>query len=169
MMQPAKPRPEQHRQTEPADVFLSLGSNMGDRLGFLTEAVRRLASHTAIELDAVSSVYETDPVGCTDQPLFYNIVIRIRTTLDPHSLLKTCQAIENDLGRQRLVRWGPRTIDIDILTYDQLSLQDPDLELPHPRLQERDFVRVPLEEIVSGSVGRAPGVRLIRSGWYCSC
>ena len=98
-------------------AYLSLGSNLGERLDWLRQALWLLAATDGICLEQVSSVYETDPVGLTEQPPFLNIVVRIRTTLAPEDLLAVCQAAEKNLGRERKIRWGARTIDIDILTY----------------------------------------------------
>ncbi len=140
-------------------VDLSLGSNLGDRLDTLRQAVRLLAGHPEIELVASSSVYETTPVGLVDQPDFLNLVARIRTTLDPFRLLAVCQEIESGFGRQRLIRWGPRTLDIDLLTYGHLITHSARLTLPHPRMQERAFVQVPLHELETGQIQATPAVR----------
>jgi dihydroneopterin aldolase/2-amino-4-hydroxy-6-hydroxymethyldihydropteridine diphosphokinase len=141
-------------------VDLSLGANLGDRLDTLREAVRQISDHPQIEQLAVSSVYETTPVGLVDQPDFLNLVLRIRTTLDPFALLSVCQQIESQLGRQRTVRWGPRTIDIDLLTFGSMVSAAPDLTLPHPRMQDRDFVQIPLNELETGRAQPTPDVRL---------
>jgi 2-amino-4-hydroxy-6-hydroxymethyldihydropteridine diphosphokinase len=145
---------------------LSLGSNLGDRLAWLRQALDQLAAADGLTIVAVSSVYETDPVGLTDQPLFYNIVIQVHTTLDPFALLRVCQAVEIRLQRQRSVHWGPRTIDIDLLTYDDRTLATPELVLPHPRMQDRAFVQIPLQELATGQVGCGTGVRPVITGWY---
>ncbi|HYF93208.1 MAG TPA: 2-amino-4-hydroxy-6-hydroxymethyldihydropteridine diphosphokinase [Symbiobacteriaceae bacterium] len=129
-----------------ATAYLSLGSNLGDRLGYLTEAVRRLAApHTRVS--AVSSVYETAPWGKTDQPAFLNMSVAVETSLTPHELLRHILSVEQSLGRVRLERWGPRTVDIDLLVFDQERVTAPDLQVPHPRMAERAFVLVPLLEI----------------------
>lgn len=155
-----------NNQETPVIVFLSIGSNLGDRSAHLREALRCLASTGGIRIDAVSSLYETDPVGLTRQPDFYNCVIRITTVLVPDRLLTACQTIERQLGRKRTVRWGPRIIDIDILTYDGLCLSSPNLTLPHPRMLERDFVMIPYREITEGMISQTAAVRFIRSDWY---
>lgn len=129
-----------------ATAYLSLGSNLGDRLAMLAEAVRRLGTQ-AVRVTGVSSVYETAPWGKTDQPAFLNLVVELETDLDPHSLLRHILAVEQSLGRVRLERWGPRTVDIDILLYDDEQIATPDLEIPHPRMADRAFVLVPLLEI----------------------
>ncbi|WP_046173328.1 2-amino-4-hydroxy-6-hydroxymethyldihydropteridine diphosphokinase [Domibacillus indicus] len=128
-------------------VYLSLGTNIGDREAQLKEAVRLLSNHQEIGVLAVSSVYETDPVGFTDQPPFFNIVVKAETSLAPHELLSVCMEIEKELGRQRLIRWGPRTIDLDILLYNHDNIKSDSLIIPHPRMGERAFVLIPLAEI----------------------
>lgn len=149
-----------------AAAFLSLGSNLGDRLLYLHKALRRLEQHEGIELKAVSSVYETDPVGLTDQPAFLNIVIRLETTLAPLDLLHVCQETEDYFCRERLVHWGPRTLDIDLLTYDGLTISTTELILPHPRMAEREFVQIPLHELETGEIGCSGAVRPIYTHWY---
>lgn len=127
-------------------AYLSLGSNLGDRLGYLTEAVRRLqAPHC--QVTRTSSVYETAPWGKTDQPAFLNMAAAVETKLDPYELLRHILSVEQAQGRVRLERWGPRTVDIDMLLYGQERLATADLDLPHPRMAERAFVLVPLLEI----------------------
>jgi len=157
-------RPEEEERSTIA--YLSLGSNVGDRESFLRRALHQLADHPEIRIEKVSSLYETDPVGYTEQPPFLNAVAKIKTTLPPDALLRLCQSIEQSLCRERKIRWGPRTIDIDILTYDQLSVQLPDLILPHPRMQDRDFVLIPLREITENSCETTPTVRLFRKNWF---
>lgn len=126
-------------------VYLGLGSNLGDRLGNLRRALAMLSRIASIE--AVSSVYETDPWGVKEQPPFLNAVCRVRTSLSPEHLLEELQRIEGALGRQRGERWGPRPVDLDILFYDELVLNTPELTVPHSLLHERAFVLVPLAEI----------------------
>lgn len=123
-------------------TFLGLGSNIGDRLGHLRTAVASLPA-----VRAVSDVYETDPVGGPEQGRFLNIVVEIDTDLDPHALLVLCHRIESAADRVRDVRWGPRTLDVDILWVDGVTLDDPDLAIPHPRMFERRFVLAPLAEL----------------------
>ena len=127
-------------------AFLGLGSNLGDRAHYLEEAVSALRSPT-IKIVATSRVYETEPWGVMDQPLYWNQVIEVETTLEPLDLLHVCQAIEQRLGRERKVHWGPRTIDIDLLIYDNKVNESEELMLPHPYLEERAFVITPLREI----------------------
>jgi len=128
-------------------ICLGLGSNLGDREGNIAAAVARLAAWPGVTVEKVSSLYETAPVGYTDQPDFLNAVISVRTTLAPRELLAACLAVERELGRERKVRWGPRTVDIDVLFYDDAALASDELTLPHPRFHERCFVLVPLAEI----------------------
>ncbi len=128
-------------------AYIALGSNLGDRLQYLTEAVRRLCAAPHTRLLRASSVYETAPQGKTDQPAFLNMVVEVWTELNPTDLLAHTQAVERSLGRVRLERWGPRTIDLDLLLYDRVRLREPDLELPHPRMRERSFVLTPLLEL----------------------
>ncbi|TWT06239.1 2-amino-4-hydroxy-6-hydroxymethyldihydropteridine diphosphokinase [Planomicrobium sp. CPCC 101079] len=129
------------------DSYLSLGSNMGDRLGMLKQAVRLLMEHHAIEVAGISSLYETEPVGFTEQPPFLNMVVRIKTDLPALTLLGICQEIERRLDRKRIIHWGPRTIDLDILLYNQENMETEQLVIPHPRMHERAFVLIPLLEL----------------------
>lgn len=134
-----------------AAAYVGLGSNMGDRSVLLLDAVRRLAGCEETRVTDVSPLYETDPVGVVDQPLFLNMVCRLETALAPEALLQKTLAIELELGRERTQRWGPRTIDIDILLYDNRTIHSPDLTVPHPRLMERAFVLVPLRDVLRDS------------------
>ena len=127
-------------------AYLALGANLGDRLEQLREAVRLLAETDGVEVVRSSRVFETDPLG-PPQPAYLNAVIEVRTTLEPRGLLQAAQAVENALGRVRAERWGPRTIDVDILTFDERTVDEPDLEIPHPRMHERGFVLMPLGEL----------------------
>jgi len=128
-------------------AFLGLGSNIGDRKANLARAVAMLAAHPQIEVVDVSSIHETEPVGYTKQPDFLNAVARVETTLRPRELLDVILAIEAEMGRERTIRWGPRVIDIDILLFDGEQVDEPGLEIPHPRMMERQFVLDPLAEI----------------------
>ena len=128
-------------------AYISLGSNIGNRLEFLQEAVILLEKAKEIDVTKVSAVYETDPVGYVEQAAFLNIVIEIKTLFSPHELLAKCNEIEDLLGRKRVVRWGPRTVDLDILLYNEENMKTADLIIPHPRMTERGFVLVPLVEI----------------------
>lgn len=131
-------------------AYLGLGSNLGSRGEWLAEAVRRLGEEPGIRVEACSAVYETDPVGYVEQPAFLNMAVRIGTLLPPHELLSVMLRIEEELGRKREVRWGPRTIDIDMLLYGEQQLDGPELTVPHPRMQERAFVLIPLQDVFSG-------------------
>jgi len=128
-------------------AYLSLGSNIGDRLDYLTQATRLLNEHADINVTKISSVYETAAWGLEDQKEFYNIVLEIETNLPPKCLLEVCQAIEDELERTREIHWGPRTLDIDILLYEDIELEDERLTIPHKYLLERPFVTIPLAEI----------------------
>ncbi|HHV61504.1 MAG TPA: 2-amino-4-hydroxy-6-hydroxymethyldihydropteridine diphosphokinase [Firmicutes bacterium] len=128
-------------------AYLGLGSNLGDREENLRRALRLLGDEPGVRLLRVSPLYETDPVGYTEQDPFLNAVAEVETTLDPHQLLSWVLDIERRLGRVRSVRWGPRTIDIDILLYNNLVMRDKDLEIPHPRMWQRGFVLVPLADL----------------------
>ncbi|MPZ87013.1 MAG: 2-amino-4-hydroxy-6-hydroxymethyldihydropteridine diphosphokinase [Nitriliruptorales bacterium] len=134
-------------------AFLGVGSNIGDRMDHLQRAVDLLHADERTRVDAVSSVYETAPVGGPQQDPFLNISVRVATRRTPLRLLALCHAVEARLGRVREVRWGPRTIDVDILLYDDETVSRPGLEIPHPRLAERAFALIPLIEV-------APGQRL---------
>ncbi|HVY59273.1 MAG TPA: 2-amino-4-hydroxy-6-hydroxymethyldihydropteridine diphosphokinase, partial [Xanthobacteraceae bacterium] len=131
------------------EAFLALGGNVGDVRDTLDRAVRLLCEENDVRLLARSSDYRTPPWGVEDQPPFVNACIKVATSLQPRALLAHIQTVERALGRDRTKeqRWGPRTLDIDILTYDELVLDEPGLELPHPRLLQRAFVLVPLVEI----------------------
>ncbi|WP_332651665.1 2-amino-4-hydroxy-6-hydroxymethyldihydropteridine diphosphokinase [Lysinibacillus sp. 54212] len=129
------------------EVYLSIGTNIGERFDNLKQAVRLLTEHEAVDIKAVSSVYETAPVGFVDQASFLNIAVRLETTLNPFAMLSLCQQIEQELGRVREFRWGPRIIDLDILLYNHENIEAENLIVPHERMYERAFVLVPLVEI----------------------
>ncbi|MCX7926059.1 MAG: 2-amino-4-hydroxy-6-hydroxymethyldihydropteridine diphosphokinase [Fimbriimonadales bacterium] len=131
-----------------AKVYLSLGSNLGDRLANLREGVRRLQAHGVFPLQ-VSQVYETVPVGETPDPrLYLNLGVWAETELTPQALLDAVKAVEAELGRTfDEGRWMPRTLDVDIILYDDLTLETPSLTIPHPRMRERAFVLIPLAEM----------------------
>lgn len=126
-------------------IYLSLGSNLGDRQHNLSLAIQQLRQDVMIQ--HISSIYETEPVGYTDQPCFFNLVCSGKTQLSPQELLERAKAIERTLGRQPTIRNGPRSVDIDILLYDSLVSTETNLILPHPRMGERAFVLIPLVEI----------------------
>ncbi len=126
-------------------IFLSMGSNLGDRLTNLQDAIRSLPPN--IQLLSQSQIYETEPWGYTEQPAFLNLVIKANTELPPKNVLTFIKDIEVALGRKATFRFGPRLIDLDILLYDDLVLNSPGLTIPHPRLTERGFVLIPLAEL----------------------
>ncbi|KQO41517.1 2-amino-4-hydroxy-6-hydroxymethyldihydropteridine diphosphokinase [Methylobacterium sp. Leaf85] len=128
-------------------AYLGLGSNIGDKAATIAEAIRRLEASPGIRLTARSSDYRTPPWGDTDQDWFLNAAIAVETDLTPHDLLETGLAIETAMGRVRERRWGPRVIDIDVLSYEGAAISDERLVLPHRFVRERAFVLVPLAEI----------------------
>ena len=124
-------------------AFLGLGSNLGDRVAHLKAAVASLP-----DLVATSSVYETAPVGGpADQGPYLNLVAELHTARTPRELLEVCHALERDAGRVREVRWGPRTLDVDVLLVEGIDVDEPDLQVPHPRMAERRFVLAPLADL----------------------
>src|SRR6266851_6637256 len=137
-----------------ADVLIALGGNVGDVRATFQKAIANICGMTQGVLLARSSDYATPPWGDAQQAPFVNACIEIETSLDPHALLFTLHKIENKFGRDRVHerRWGPRTLDLDLLAYDDASIDKPELTLPHPRLFERAFVLVPLAEIVPDRV-----------------
>ncbi|MBW4084917.1 2-amino-4-hydroxy-6-hydroxymethyldihydropteridine diphosphokinase [Paenibacillus sp. S150] len=137
--------------SEASEAYIALGANLGDREETLKEALNRLNRHAGIEVVRCSSVYETEPVGYLDQPPFLNMAAALRTTLAPEELLHEMLDIESRLGRIRDVRYGPRTLDLDLLWVENQRLNTPDLTLPHPRMLERAFVLIPLSEVVPQS------------------
>jgi 2-amino-4-hydroxy-6-hydroxymethyldihydropteridine diphosphokinase len=138
-------------------AFLGLGSNLGDREAHLRRAVDQMP-----DLVAVSPMYETDPVGGPEQDAFLNLVVELATDRTPRQLLQLCHQLEADADRVRLVHWGPRTLDVDVLLVGDLTVDEPDLQVPHPRLRERAFVLLPLAELAPELVPEPPsgaGVR----------
>ena len=144
----------------PTEAFIALGGNVGDVRATFQRAIALLCDGRAVRLTARSRDYRTAPWGVTDQPAFVNAVIAVATTLAPRDLLVRALEVERALGRDRdrERRWGPRALDLDLLAYDDLTLHDAELTLPHPRLFERAFVLVPLAEIAPDRI--IAGVRL---------
>jgi 2-amino-4-hydroxy-6-hydroxymethyldihydropteridine diphosphokinase len=136
---------------EPPDswhiAYIGLGSNLDDPGGQLDEARRRLALIEGLEIISVSSYYATPPLGVLDQPWFINAVAALRTTLSPEELLDALLQVENEMGRVRTQRWGPRLVDLDLLLYNILVINTPRLQVPHPEMASRGFVLLPLAEI----------------------
>jgi 2-amino-4-hydroxy-6-hydroxymethyldihydropteridine diphosphokinase len=140
--------PTSKRQSDFAfDATLGLGSNIGDRVGNIEEAIERLTADGGVKLVARSRFYRTAPWGVTDQDWFVNVCIAVKTDVPVRELLARSQAVENDMARVRTRRWGPRNIDVDILTFREQKIDEPDLIVPHPRIAERAFVLVPLKDV----------------------
>jgi len=142
-------------------AYLAIGSNLGDRLAYLQLAVDGLASAPGVTVVAASPVYETEPVGGPEQPQYLNAVVAVDTTLDARGLLHLAQRLESDAARVRQERWGPRTLDVDVLLVGEETIEAPDLVVPHPRMFERGFVMAPLADL-------GPAVRLPEpppAGW----
>jgi 2-amino-4-hydroxy-6-hydroxymethyldihydropteridine diphosphokinase len=131
----------------PVFATLGFGGNIGDTANFIRRALRILEDAPLLEIHGISHLYRTPAWGVTDQPPFLNAAILIKTSLDPQALLALCLGTEQDLGRLRSERWGPRTIDIDILTYADRLVREPGLTIPHPHLHERAFALVPLADV----------------------
>jgi 2-amino-4-hydroxy-6-hydroxymethyldihydropteridine diphosphokinase len=146
-----------------AEALIGLGGNVGDVRETLNRAVTQFCDGVEVRLTARSSDYRTPPWGVRDQPPFVNLCLAVATDLPPRELLARAQAVERMFGRDRAaeIHWGPRTLDIDILTYDDLVLRSPDLTIPHPRLFERAFVLVPLAEIAPERMIRGWRVRAV--------
>lgn len=128
-------------------AFIGLGSNLGDREASVRQALEQIAQAPETTVVRASSLYDTEPVGVEDQPNFLNAVAQVETQLTPHQLLWNLMLIERRLGRVRTQRWGPRTIDLDLLLYDDVVIEDESLQLPHPEMTKRSFVLVPLVEL----------------------
>ena len=133
-------------------AYLGLGTNLGDRRNNLQQALGLLAGEPRLRLSRCSQIYETEPWGVADQPAFLNCVAEVATSLDPESLLGLCKRVEEELGRQPGLRWGPRLIDLDILLYGNEVVGLPHLEIPHPRLHVRAFALIPLAELAPEAV-----------------
>lgn len=140
------------KQSDGQFIVLSLGSNIGDRLTHLENALQKLNEQPDILVFDKSSVYETQPLEDPDQDLFLNIVVAARTKLSPRELLQTVKQLEKDLGRKKRREKGPREIDIDIIFYGDQVIDEPDLKIPHERFHERKFVLVPLSHMIPGFI-----------------
>ena len=128
-------------------IYLSIGTNLGDKLNNIRRLFKRIRRDNSIRISSISSVYETEPVGFEQQDNFYNLCMIGQTDLKPLALLQYIKRTEKELGRKSTVKWGPRLIDVDILFYDDLILNEKKLKIPHPEIQNRRFVLVPLHEL----------------------
>ena len=128
-------------------AYLGLGTNMGDRLEYLNSACTILSQYENINITNKSKIYETKAWGYTDQADFLNMCLEIETSLDEFQLLEVCGEVEQKLNRERIIRWGPRTIDVDILFFNDIILNNEKLSIPHPRISERAFVLIPLMDL----------------------
>jgi 2-amino-4-hydroxy-6-hydroxymethyldihydropteridine diphosphokinase len=128
-------------------VYVAMGSNLGDRAAHLAQARAALAELSDTRVIAVSSIAETEPVGGPPQPRYLNQMVLLTTGLSPHALLAGCQAIETTAGRDRAIRWGPRTLDLDIVRFGDRAINDADLTVPHPELPNREFWQRELAEL----------------------
>jgi 2-amino-4-hydroxy-6-hydroxymethyldihydropteridine diphosphokinase len=156
-------------QAPSRSVVLALGSNLGSRLDILQGAVNAVAGLPGVWIDKASPVYETVPVGGPDQPDYLNAVLLARTTLRPYDLLDAVHQVEADFDRVREVRWGPRTLDIDIIAYQGVVCGDPSLTLPHPRAHERAFVLAPWHDADPDAAiaGHGPVADLLKAVLSC--
>ncbi len=139
-----------HNSPNMTPVYLGLGGNVGDVLSNMAAALQHLNKHDQIDVLDVSDVYKTSPWGITEQDWFLNCCAKVQTTLGPHELLDVCLSVEVKLKRKRIVRWGPRSVDVDILVFGDLHFDVDHLTIPHPRMHERAFVMVPLADIAPG-------------------
>jgi 2-amino-4-hydroxy-6-hydroxymethyldihydropteridine diphosphokinase len=140
----------------PRRAYLGIGSNLGDSVSYLQGAVAGLAATPGVAVVAVSPVYETVPVGGPPQPNFFNAVVAVDTSLTAHELLAVAQRLETEAERVRIERWGPRTLDVDVLLVGDERVDTPDLVVPHPRMAERAFVLVPLADLDPTWAARVP-------------
>lgn len=154
------------RRMTPVTAYIALGSNLGDRRAMIERAISMLDDSDDTEVQRISTVIETEPIGMPGQSRYLNAVARIETSLDTRTLLNRCLAIESELGRDRsrTERWGPRTIDLDLLLFGECCIDEPGLNVPHPHLHERGFVLQPLAEIAPNAVHPVYGTT-IESLW----
>lgn len=151
-MRPAKPAPH-------FDAAVGLGSNIGDKVANIDRAIALLTANSHVKLVARSRNYRSAPWGVADQDWFVNACVTVQTDLSARELLVRCQAVENDMGRVRKQKWGPRLIDVDILTYRGQTISEPDLKVPHPLIAVRGFVLIPLNEVASGTILNGQSLR----------
>jgi 2-amino-4-hydroxy-6-hydroxymethyldihydropteridine diphosphokinase len=166
-MTPRTKRRARKLMKETTTAYIGLGANLGERESTLKRALAEIDRLPDTTIRMISSFHETEPVGVVDQPDFVNAVARIETTLSARELLDGLLGIERRLGRRREheERWGPRRIDLDLLLYGQTKIKEPGLRVPHPRLMEREFVKVPLREVMQGAYMHIPGQgTLLRDG-----
>ena len=147
-------------------AYLGLGANLDDQEANLGRALDLLSAESGLRLLRCSRIYETEPWGLADQPRFLNSVVEVATTLAPERLLEVCKDVEQEMGRQPGIRWGPRLIDVDILLYGNQVVQLPHLEIPHPRLHLRAFALVPLAELEPDAVHPVLGKTIRRAGGH---
>ena len=138
-------------------AFIAMGANLGERENTIRAALARLDAHAAVEVEAVSDLVETTPVGGPPQPNYVNAAARLKTNLAPLALLELLHRTESHFGRRRTRRWGPRTLDLDLLLYDHVALDTPEITLPHPRMHERLFVLEPLAQVGPDAVHPTSG------------
>lgn len=133
-------------------AYIGIGSNLQNRLANIETAIAKVDESAQCKVQDVSSIYETKPFGITEQNNFYNAAIKIETEIEPKELLHLLKDIEKEMGRKKIVKWGPRIIDLDILLYDDIILNDEELSIPHKEIINRDFVLVPLQEIAPDKI-----------------
>ena len=133
-------------------AYISIGSNIGDKIGNCKNAIELLNEHPQVKVTKISDFYETEPVGYKEQEWFVNCAVEIKTDLNPKELLLLCRTIEAKLGREKKIKYGPRTIDLDILLYNNDIIDNTDLKIPHPEMHKRGFVLKPLSDIAADVV-----------------
>ncbi len=151
-------------ETEPGsaqayDALIGIGSNVGDKAGNIRRAVALLCADGAVRLVRFSRLYRSEPWGILDQDWFVNGAAAVATEVPPHELLRRCLAVEDEMGRVRSVKWGPRLVDVDVLTYRGETIDSPDLKVPHPFIEQRSFVVLPMMDLAPDEVVRGRRVR----------